>query len=107
MKKPIKCILFDCDGVLVDSEPIALSTLVYQANQLGVDIDLDFAIQYFKGHSLEEVIATLAYFRKNPIPTNFEQTYRTITFDRFKNGSQILQFIFMLLRKWDLSLVSV
>lgn len=84
MKKPIKCILFDCDGVLVDSEPIALSTLVYQANQLGVDIDLDFAIQYFKGHSLEEVIATLAYFRKNPIPTNFEQTYRTITFDRFK-----------------------
>jgi len=81
MKKPIKCILFDCDGVLVDSEPIALSTLVYQANNLGVDIDLDFATQYFKGNSLEDAIE---FFRKKPVPTNFEQTYRTITFDRFK-----------------------
>ena len=84
MKKPIKCILFDCDGVLVDSEPIALSTLVYQANELGVDIDLEFATQYFKGNSLEEVIAAIAYFRKKPVPSNFEQVYRKISFDRFK-----------------------
>ena len=84
MKKPIKCILFDCDGVLVDSEPIALSTLVYQANKLGVDIDLDFATQYFKGNSLEGVVDILETFRKKSVPINFEQTYRTITFDRFK-----------------------
>jgi len=84
MKKPIKCILFDCDGVLVDSEPIALSTLVYQANELGVEIDLEFATQYFKGNSLEEVIATITLFRKKPVPSNFEQVYRKISFDRFK-----------------------
>lgn len=84
MKKPIKCILFDCDGVLVDSEPIALSTLVNLANRFGVDIDLEFATQYFKGNSFKEVMAIIELFRKKPLPNNFEQTYRKTTFDRFQ-----------------------
>lgn len=84
MKKPIKCILFDCDGVLVDSEPIALSTLVNLATSSGVDIDLEFATRYFKGNSFQEVTAIIEYFRKKPLPTNFEQTYRSVTFDRFQ-----------------------
>ena len=70
--------------MLVDSEPIALSTLVDLAISLGVDIDLEFATQYFKGNSFKEVIAILEHFRKKPLPTNFEQTYRKITFDRFQ-----------------------
>jgi len=30
------------------------------------------------------VIAAIAYFRKKPVPSNFEQVYRKISFDRFK-----------------------
>ncbi len=90
MKKPIKCILFDCDGVLVDSEPIALSTLVNLANRFGVDIDLEFATQYFKGNSFKEVMAIIELFRKKPLPNNFEQTYRTITFDRFQKELKLI-----------------
>ena len=38
-----KCIIFDCDGVLVDSEPISNQILADMANELGANIDLDYA----------------------------------------------------------------
>ena len=34
-----KCIIFDCDGVLIDSESIAIGVLVDMANDLGADIN--------------------------------------------------------------------
>ena len=47
-----KCIIFDCDGVLVDSEPIANQLLITMAAELGVAIDMNFAIDHFIGKSL-------------------------------------------------------
>lgn len=84
MKKTIKCIIFDCDGVLVDSEPIAISTIVRLANELGIAIDYDFGVREFVGNSWEKVAHILEEQLGHPLPANFEETYRTISFDRFK-----------------------
>jgi len=84
MKKPIKCIIFDCDGVLVDSEPISIGTIVQLANEIGIDIDYDFGVRRFVGNSWENVANILAQKLGRPLPTNFEETYRSTSFERFK-----------------------
>ena len=93
MKKEFKCIIFDCDGVLVDSEPIALSTLVDIANSLGIWIDMDFAIKNYMGNSVDKVIEITESLYGKPLPSNYEAEYRRISFERFKKELQPIQYI--------------
>ena len=88
MKSPIKCIIFDCDGVLVDSEPIAISTLVGMANDLGVDIDYAYGIREFQGNSMSGVMDIIQSHTNRPLPANFEQQYRKTSFERFSKELQ-------------------
>jgi HAD superfamily hydrolase (TIGR01509 family) len=53
-------IIFDCDGVLVDSEPIAIEVLVETVAALGVHIPTDIAYRDFLGRTLKTVSASLA-----------------------------------------------
>jgi len=97
MKKPIKCIIFDCDGVLVDSEPISIGTIVQLANEIGIDIDYDFGVRRFVGNSWENVANILAQKLGRPLPTNFEETYRTTSFERFKKELTAVEGVLELL----------
>lgn len=57
-----KCVIFDCDGVLVDSEIIANTVMVDMANELGANLTLDYAIKTFKGaFSLPNINASVTY----------------------------------------------
>jgi HAD superfamily hydrolase (TIGR01509 family) len=49
-------IIFDCDGVLVDSEPLALRVLVEGLAERGVSLDETGAAERFLGRSLASVI---------------------------------------------------
>ena len=53
-------IIFDCDGVLVDSEPIAIDVLVETVAALGVHIPTEIAYRDFLGRTLTAVSASLA-----------------------------------------------
>ena len=88
MKSPIKGIIFDCDGVLVDSEPIAISTLVNMANDLGIPIDYDFGIREFQGNSMGGVLDIIQSQTDQPLPADFEQQYRATSFRRFTEELQ-------------------
>lgn len=57
--RPEKLVIFDCDGVLVDSEPIAISVLVDSMNRLGADITQTEAYRLFLGRSLATVTECL------------------------------------------------
>jgi HAD superfamily hydrolase (TIGR01509 family) len=46
----LKCLLFDLDGLLVDSEPLQFRAYQYALSQFGVSLDLDAWIQW---HSVE------------------------------------------------------
>ncbi len=79
-----KCIIFDCDGVLVDSEPIGNQVLVDMANQLGAEIDLDYAYRHFKGNSMQSCAEMIAELISKPLPEDFIAQYRNKSFDAFR-----------------------
>ena len=79
-----KCIIFDCDGVLVDSEPIANAVLVEMANDYGANIDLEYAFKHFKGGSMQSCVDKILELIKEPLPDNFVEDYRKRSFEAFK-----------------------
>ena len=75
-----KCIIFDCDGVLVDSEVISAHVLVELAESVGVSIPLDFAISEFSGRSLKSNFDYIEERANERLPDSFERDYRAKTF---------------------------
>lgn len=79
-----KCIIFDCDGVLVDSEFIAISVLVDMANVLETGLDVKECLISFKGKSLKSCMDSISKHLGTPLPSNFESEYRKKTFEAFR-----------------------
>ena len=50
-------VIFDCDGVLVDSEPITNRVFADMLNELGLSVTLDDMYRNFLGHSLAYCLA--------------------------------------------------
>lgn len=96
-----QCVIFDCDGVLVDSEPIGNKVMVEMANGLGADIDLDYAYLHFKGNSLYKCMQHIRDLVEKELPANFESEYRRISFQRFKKEIQPVEGVLDLVRSLD------
>ncbi|WP_203258091.1 HAD family hydrolase [Hyunsoonleella ulvae] len=79
-----KCIIFDCDGVLVDSEFIAISVLIDMANALGANMDVKEYLISFKGKSLKSCMDSISKHLGKPLSSNFESDYRKRTFEAFR-----------------------
>ncbi|MEH6308242.1 HAD-IA family hydrolase [Olivibacter sp. CPCC 100613] len=78
----IKCIIFDCDGVLVDTESIMISVLLEMAGQPSV-MDLDEAVSLFSGRQILETIKMLEERSGKIFPANFENEFRKKVYERF------------------------
>jgi HAD superfamily hydrolase (TIGR01509 family) len=52
-------VIFDCDGVLVDSEPLSIGVLIEAMRKEGVEIDEEGAYERFLGRSLATLVDTL------------------------------------------------
>ncbi|WP_298339506.1 HAD family hydrolase [uncultured Algibacter sp.] len=83
-----KCIIFDCDGVLIDSESIAIKVLVDMANDLGANMDFQESLINLKGKSLNLCMNVISKRINNLLPVHFEQDYRINTFEAFRKGIQ-------------------
>lgn len=94
-----KCIIFDCDGVLVDSEAISIGTLVDMAASHGAIIDENFAHQHFLGKSLEFCFEYIAELANKKLPDDFEEDFRARTFESFQKELQPIKGIHELLAK--------
>ena len=83
--KRIKCVIFDCDGVLVDSEIIGIRVLNSLAKEYGFEINLEEAIKTFRGLSLNASFQLIERLINQKLPATFEYAYRKLTYDAFKN----------------------
>jgi HAD superfamily hydrolase (TIGR01509 family) len=83
-----KCVIFDCDGVLVDSEAISAQVLVEMAGDLGLFLSLDEAIIEFSGKSFQGIVSYIDERIKGNVPENFETRFREKTFAVFKSELQ-------------------
>jgi len=75
MTKP-KCLLFDCDGTLVDSEHLCNIGLVVLFKELGVTLDCDELVLRFRGWKLANILESLQHESSVVLPRDFVAIYR-------------------------------
>ncbi|OLP49895.1 HAD family hydrolase [Allorhizobium taibaishanense] len=83
-----KLVIFDCDGVLVDSEPISVEVMVAEFEKAGVAIDADYVYRHFLGRSMATVVETAKTEFSLAIDEAFLASLRAHLFDRFRRDLQ-------------------
>lgn len=80
----VKCIIFDCDGVLVDTEKIGNGILLEMASEHGFEMKIEDAYRDFNGRNLKECFQHIETAIDKKLPDNFESEYRERSFEAFK-----------------------
>ncbi|MCW3033953.1 MAG: putative haloacid dehalogenase-like hydrolase [Solirubrobacterales bacterium] len=81
---PPPLVIFDCDGVLVDSEPISNGVLAAMLLEQGWELTLPEARALFQGLLLEQVRAVAEQHLGRPLPPDWLEEYvsrRAVVFD--------------------------
>ena len=79
-------VIFDCDGVLVDSERLSHQVLQQMLAEHGVQIGFDEAVQRFIGTSLAVCLARVAELLQGPLPEEFAEQFALRTRRAFEGG---------------------
>ena len=80
----VELVIFDCDGVLVDSEPIANRVLSECLNEAGFQIDVATATRRFVGRSLRSCLDGVERQSGRPLPAGLYQRVQERTFAAFR-----------------------
>lgn len=76
--------IFDCDGVLVDSEPITNRVFAAMLNELGLSVTLETMYENFVGKSMAQSLELLESMYGKPVPRSFVNEYRRRTLAALK-----------------------
>lgn len=87
---PYDLVIFDCDGVLIDSEIISARMLIEELARLGVVIDLDHVARHFLGRSYPTVMAQIRKDFDLNLPPEFEDRYRDKLLEAFSRDLKIM-----------------
>lgn len=78
-----KCVIFDCDGTLVDSEVLCNLGLEIKLKELGIKIDTKSMVERFRGWKLADIVDALsAEFNLN-LDDTFIPSYRQLVGELF------------------------
>jgi HAD superfamily hydrolase (TIGR01509 family) len=72
----LELVIFDCDGVLVDSERITNRVFCDMLNELGLDVTLEDMFERFVGHSMLQCVEIITELLGAPPPDDFVPTLR-------------------------------
>jgi HAD superfamily hydrolase (TIGR01509 family) len=77
-------VIFDCDGVLVDSEVLGNRVLVEFVAEFGLRLELEEAILLFKGCKMADCVAVIEQRLGKTMPRDFVTKLRTRTVEAFE-----------------------
>ena len=80
----IDLVIFDCDGVLIDSEVISARVIVEMLALEGVSINLDYVYKHFLGQQFSCVGRKVSQNFSIDLPNSFESNYRHELLQAFK-----------------------
>lgn len=95
----VKCIIFDCDGVLVDTEKIGNGIMLSMAAEYGFEMKLEDAYRDFNGRNLKECFLHIEKAIGKKLPDNFESDYREKSFEAFRTQVKPMEGIVSFLDK--------
>ncbi len=84
MPKP-GLVVFDCDGVLVDSEMLAAEVLARELTEFGMAITATECIERYSGVAMVEVLRRIETERGRPLPDHFGETVRLRDEEAFRS----------------------
>ena len=85
-----RLVILDCDGVLVDSEPISCGILADMATELGWPMDRAEAIARFKGKAQPRIWAAISEHLGRALPDDVEPRFRATQFARLRSECQVV-----------------
>lgn len=75
-RRRIELVIFDCDGVLVDSERICNRVFCAMLNELGLAVTLDDMFMHFVGLSMPQCVDLITRMLGKPPPAGFMEALR-------------------------------
>jgi len=79
-------VIFDCDGVLVDSEGITTGAYIECLAEVGLTWRHEEAVERFRGGKMADVVAMAEAELGRPLPPEFTQTFRAVLFERLRRS---------------------
>jgi HAD superfamily hydrolase (TIGR01509 family) len=92
-------VIFDCDGVLVDSEMISASTLADNLTRIGFPVDLDYVNEHYLGRSFEVIDADHRRRTGRKLPEGFADIWYGELFAAFRRDLRPIAGVADVLRR--------
>ena len=86
MRRPLELVIFDNDGVLVDSEPHAQRVTIALLTELGWPLSPDDCTERFLGRSMASICGLAEAHLGRALPADFEDRYHAGLFEAFATG---------------------
>jgi HAD superfamily hydrolase (TIGR01509 family) len=79
----IECVIFDCDGTLVDSELLCNLGLEIKLKEFGIREDIQSMTEKFRGWKLADIVNALAQQYSIELDAEFIKSYRKVVGELF------------------------
>jgi HAD superfamily hydrolase (TIGR01509 family) len=80
----VSVIIFDCNGVLVDSEQLAATVAAHEFTRVGIPITSELVMRYFFGRRPADMFAAVERVTRRELPVNFADAVAAATLDRLR-----------------------
>ncbi len=98
----IEAVIFDCDGTLVDSEPLANAALVEALAALGIHLSLEESMRRYVGGRMADCVADIERRTGRKLPDCFVPNLRARTSEVFRSRLQPMDGAAEILRSLQL-----
>jgi HAD superfamily hydrolase (TIGR01509 family) len=79
-----RVVIFDCNGVLVDSEPLATAIVSQEFVRAGFPLTPEVVARYFTGRRPADMFAEVERAARRKLPANFADTVADVILRRFR-----------------------